>query len=160
MTRPPRFEIDGDTLPVDPKERHEALVNVFGQYLFWARHQTMQAIRSRGDSSEERSALGQQCRTDFDEIAQLRPEDRERAYAIAQRAMDIFARMMLTMISGQGFDDSLGQHHVFRYRLTMEICDSRTGDVVLEEVINRNGEKFFPEYWGRWLNRFPKCTPG
>jgi hypothetical protein len=58
------------------------------------------------------------------------------------------------MLSGQGFDDSIGANHVFRYRLEMEICDIKTGQVVYEEVLNRGGKKFFPEYWGRWLNRY------
>jgi hypothetical protein len=35
----------------------------------------------------------------------------------------------------------------------MEIVDFSSEEVVQKEVINRNGGKFFADYWGRWLNR-------
>lgn len=154
MNRPPNVRVSFENLPDDAKQRHEALVNVFGEYLFWVRNQAIQQIRMLVESPEEREKLGRLFRHTYEDASKLSPEDRKRAYALAESALTHFAKMFLTMISGQGFDDAIGSNHVFRYRLEMEICDSETGAVVFEETINRGGEKFFPEYWGRWLNQF------
>jgi len=105
---------------------------------------------------EQRNQLGKLFREVFEQAAELDADDREVALRLAQSAVGNFASLLLTMISGQGFDDHIGPDHVFRYRLDMEVCDADTGDVVLEETINRGGDRFFPDYWGRWLNRYGK----
>lgn len=159
MFSPPDFSFIVKDMPTDPEERHEILVDVFGAYLMWARKCTLDVMHQRVESEEERQRLGRLSRTCYEEAAKLSLEDRERAYQLAEATLANFARIVLTMISGQGFDDKLGPDRVFRYKLVMEICSATSGDVVSEEVINRKGKKFFPEYWGRWLNRFkPKSA--
>ncbi|MEQ8790922.1 MAG: hypothetical protein RIC55_31960 [Pirellulaceae bacterium] len=150
----PRFDVSFEELPSDPKMRHEALVDLFGEYLFWVRGQSMSRIRRLVESEEDRNKLGTLFRELFDAAAGLSNEDRETAVKLAESAVGSFAGLFLTMVSGQGFDDNLGPNHVFRFRLDMEVCDAETGEVVFEETINRGGNKYFPEYWGRWLNRY------
>jgi len=152
--RPPQFDVSFEELPSDPKERHEVLVDLFGQYFFWVRGQSMSRIRQLVESEDERNKLGKLFREVFEEVGAMSDEDRQTALKLAESAVGDFAGLLLTMISGQGFDDTLGPNHVFRYRLDMEVCDGETGEVVFEEMINRGGKKFFPEYWGRWLNRY------
>jgi hypothetical protein len=154
MERFQQSNVSFENLPATPKERHEVLVDLFGQYLFWVRNQTVERMTALVESVEDREKLGRIHRAAYEETAKLSPEDRQRAYRLVESMLGVFAKKILTMISGQGFDDPIGPRHVFRYRLDMEVCDSETGDVVFEETINRNGEKFFPEYWGRWLNRY------
>jgi hypothetical protein len=152
--RPPRFDVSFEELPNDPKERHEVLVDLFGQCLFWVRAQTLSVIRQLVDSEEERNKLGRVFREVFEKAAQLDEEGKDAALRLADSAVGNFAGLFLTMISGQGFDDVMGPNHIFRFRLDMEICDAEKGETIFEETLNRNGEKFFPEYWGRWLNRY------
>ena len=154
MLKPPKIDLDFDNLPRDPQERHEILLDVFGEYLFWVRGQTLSRARGLAESLEARKQLGTIYRKVYEEAAKLNPQDREVAYGLAEACLDCFSCLFLTMISGTGFEDHIGPNHVFRYRLDMEICDAETGDIVLEETINRNGKKFFPDYWGRWLNRY------
>jgi hypothetical protein len=153
IMRPPQFDVSFDDLPSDPKERHEVLVDLFGKYAFWVRGQAVSRTRQLVESEDKRNELGTLFRGVFDDAAKLSEEDRVTALRLAESAISNFAGLFLTMMSGQGFDDSLGPNHVFRYRLEMEVCDAETGEVVYEETINRGGKKFFPEYWGRWLNR-------
>jgi hypothetical protein len=154
--QPPKFQVSFEELPEDPKKRHEILVDLFGQYLFWVREETLSRIRTLVESEEDRNKLGKLFRETYEETAALGSQEREIALRLVQSGISNFAGLFLTMISGQGFDDPLGSKHVFRYRLDMEICDAETGEVVYEETVNRGGEKFFPEYWGRWLNLYGK----
>ncbi len=154
MIRPPRLSVSFEELPSDPRQRHEALVDAFGQYLFWVRHETLSRTRHLVESREAREELGRLFRDVYERASRLSAEDREAAYRLVEASVGFFARLFLTVISGVGFDDPIGPNHVLRFRLDMEICDAETGEIVSEETINRNGEKFFPEYWGRWLNRY------
>ncbi len=153
MTQPPKLSVSFDELPSDPKQRHEVLVDAFGEYLFWVRHETLSRTRQLVESTEARQELGRLFRDVYEQASRLSPEDREATYRLVEAAIGFFTRLFLTMISGTGFDDPIGPNHVLRFRLDMEICDAETGEVVWEETINRDGQKFFPEYWGRWLNR-------
>ncbi|MFO0949528.1 MAG: hypothetical protein U1D30_27040 [Planctomycetota bacterium] len=152
--RHPKFSVSFEELPSDPKERHEALVDLFGEYVLWVREQAISRIRRLVESEEERNKLGTLFRDVFEDAANLPVKDRIIALRLVESAIGNFAGLFLTMMSGQGFDDSLGPNHVFRYRLDMEVCDVEKGEVVYEETINRGGKKFFPEYWGRWLNKY------
>ncbi len=154
MIRPPDIPVSYEDLPEDPGQRHEALVDLFGQYLFWIRQETFDRTEQLVRSADARNQLGRLFRQAYEEAAELGDEEKRIALGLVRSSVDFFARMFLTMISGQGFDDKLGPNHVMRFRLDMEICDAETGEPVSEETINRNGEKFFPEYWGRWLNRY------
>jgi hypothetical protein len=58
------------------------------------------------------------------------------------------------MLSGTGTDQRLGGEHAIRFELNIEILRADDGVVIDRETINRDGEKFFADYWGRWLNQF------
>jgi hypothetical protein len=154
MSKPPIVDVSFENLPTDYLDRHEILVDVFGRYLLWARDESLGRMKKLVESDAERDSLGRLFREVYEEVAKLTPEDRERAYRLAEHTVSAFARMFLTMISGEGYDDPLGSRHVFRYRLQMEVCDAESGKVVFEETINRGGKRFFPDYFGRWMNRF------
>ena len=148
MVHTPKRTLSFDELPSDPKERHEALVDAFGQYLLWVRQETLSRTRQLVESNEAREELGRLFRDAYEQASRLSAADRDVAYRLVEAAVSFFGRLLLTMISGVGFDNPIGPGHAVRFRLDMEICDVETGQVVLEETINRNGEKFFPEYWG------------
>jgi hypothetical protein len=59
----------------------------------------------------------------------------------------------LNVLTAQGISHPLGEQHAIRFRLVLEICEKFEMKVVAEEMINRNGEKSFSDYWGRWLNQ-------
>jgi hypothetical protein len=153
MASPPNVGVDFDDLPGDPKARHEVLVGVFGAYLMWARKVALDTTRQRVESEDERRKLGNLFRVCYEDIASFQPADREKAYQLAEAAIASFAKIMLTMISGEGYEEKMGPDYVFRYKLIMEICRMGDDRLVMEEIINRNGKRFFPEYWGRWLNQ-------
>lgn len=151
---PPKLSVSFEELPSDSKQHHEALVDAFGQYFLWLRHETLLTTKQRVELQEARESLGQLFRDVYEQASQLNAEDRDTAFRLVEAGVSFFARLFLTMISGTGFDDPIGPNHVLRFRLDMEICDGKTGDVVSVETINKNGKKFFPEYWGQWLNRY------
>ncbi|MBI1321660.1 hypothetical protein GC170_00515 [bacterium] len=154
--RPPQFDIDFETLPPDPAERHEELVDVFGRYLFWLRNWSVSATQELAESEEARAKLGTIWRKKYDELAALTPEQRGIAFEIAEASVDRFIQLFLTMMADMGTDQRLGRDHAIRFNLEMEICDVENGEVVDQETINRGGKKFFANYWGRWLNQFAR----
>lgn len=157
MTRPPPIDVFLDQLPLDPKERHEALVEVFGQYVFWMRNFVLSDKRRLVELSAAREQLATLFREPFDRMAELEPDERVVAYQFAQECVDSFARELLRLLANSGFDLPLSDQNVVRFRLVMELCNGATGDVIDEEVLNRGG-RHFPDYWGRWLNRFAART--
>jgi hypothetical protein len=152
--RHPHFNVSFEELPTDPQARHEVLVDLFGQYLFWVRGEVLSRISMLVESEEERGKLGTLFQGVFANVAGLSKTDQETSIQLAQSAIGNFASAFLTMISGQGFDDPIGDNYFFRFKLDIEICNVDTGKTVAVETINRDGEKYFPEYWGRWLNRY------
>jgi hypothetical protein len=154
MKQRPVLKLSAESFTADPRARHEAFVDAFGQYLFWIRAEAMNRARQFVESPDSRNELGAMKRELYERAATLSPSDQETAFQLAQATVDRFARLFLTMISGRGFEDRIGPDHVLRFRLVMEVCDATDGDVELEVDVNRDGEKFFPDYWGRWLNRF------
>lgn len=155
MTRqlPPGADIRLDSLPDEPKARHEELVDLFGRYVMWLRTWSSSSVRQLVESSEARGQLGTILRHPYEEAARLSSEDRERAIKLADTAVDGFIELLLRLLAHRGFDFHLGPNHSVRYKLVMEIVDNESGDVVQEEIINRSGKKHFADYWGRWLNR-------
>jgi hypothetical protein len=55
---PLAFDKNLSQLPSDKRERHEALVDFFGQFLFWLRNSSLQASRKFIESEEWREKLG------------------------------------------------------------------------------------------------------
>jgi hypothetical protein len=153
MTRPPSTDVSFNDLPADPQQRHEALVSLFGQYLFWARNYSLERARQLAEAAEIRAQLGKIFRRPYEQLGGLQEGERIAAYEFARACTDAFAKQLLALFGNEGFDLKMGEQHAIRIRLELEICDASTGEVIAEEVLNRGG-KFFPDYWGQWLNQY------
>lgn len=156
MISPPCFPLEFSDLPIDPRVRHEVLVSVFGSMLMSMRNQSLSHIANLIENKSLRDQVRAVDRGVYEDIARLPPEGQEAALKLMKKCVDLFARTVLTMLSGDGSQKKLGSSHAVNYRLVMEILTADDGEIILEEIINRGGEKFFPEYWGRWLNQGPK----
>lgn len=153
--KPLAFDQEPSALPCEPKERHEAFVDLFGQFLLWLRNWAIDASRKFVVSEEARETLGAIRRKPFDGVAALPPEQREAAMLLVEEAVNGFAERLVWFFGDEGTDLRFGSGHAYRFRIEMEIVDIETGEIVDKETINRGG-KFFGSYWGRWLNRFGK----
>jgi hypothetical protein len=152
--RPLKIQAGLDALPTEAKARHEALVDIFAQHLFWARNAVLASSRGLAESAQERQRLGRLFRTTFENLGNLEPPQREAAYDFTKACLDSFARELLRLIGNEGLDLKLGVQHALKFHLDVEILDTETGDVVESETISSGGDKFLPDYWGRWLNRY------
>ena len=150
---PLAFNKDLSQFPSDHKERHEAFVDFFGQFLFWLRNWSLHASRKFIESAESREKLGTIRRRYYEGIAQLPPEQREAAMLLVEETLNGFAERLVWLLGDEGTDARMGSRHAYRFRVEMEIVDVETGELVEEEIINQGG-KFFGSYWGRWLNRY------
>lgn len=151
---PPQTGIRFTDLPGDPAERHEVLVDLFGETLCWLRNWAISATKELAESAEAREQLGTIRRNMYEALAALPPEHRDVALKVSEATVDRFIRLLLTMLSGIGVDHRLGDDHAIRFKLDVEICDVENADVVEHETINRDGKKYFADYWTSWLNRF------
>lgn len=150
----PGASLDYTSLPIDPADRHEALVDFFGQVLMRLRNWSLEASRTLVESNEAREKLATIRRGCFDGVARLSPEQRKEAMLLAEDTLDGFIERFLWLLGNEGTDDRIGPSHAYRLRIEMEVIDVNADEVVEEEAINRGGSKFFGSYWGRWLNRF------
>jgi|688.fasta_scaffold410732_2 hypothetical protein len=141
-------------LPTEPKERHEALVDVLGELLLSLRNWSVAATRRVLESSNSQPGTLTPRESQFAGLADLSPEQRELVGKLSQVTTDRFIQLLLTMLGGTGVDQRLGDEHAIRFKLDLEICRVDTHDVVEVETLNRGGKKFFGDYWGRWINRF------
>lgn len=137
----------------DGRLRHEALVDLFGQYVFWLRNWTNRMTRKLVESREARERLGAIQRRPYEAISRQPNEEREEALLLGASTLDSFIQLLLGVLGHVGFDFQLGDKHTLRFRLIMEVVDRESGDIVHEEIVNRDGSKHFPNYWGRWLNQ-------
>jgi hypothetical protein len=155
--RPPNISFNGDQLQKSKDELHELLVGIFGAYVMWCREQALRNTRQLVESPEAREKIARVLREPFERAAcEFSEEQKDIAQQLQSRAVASFGKLLLTLFSGTGFDQPLGTEFVARFRLVMEICDSTEGKVISEEVLNRNGKKFFAEYWAKWLNEYPE----
>jgi hypothetical protein len=152
--RPPSIDINLSDLPADPKQRHETLVSIFGRYMIWLRNWAVGASRQLVESKEARDKLGTIRRAKYDSVAEFDPIQRDAACNLAEATVDRFIQLFLTMLSGTGVDQRLGENHAVRFKLDMEIMDLDTEEVVEQQTMNRATDKPFADYSGRWLNQF------
>jgi hypothetical protein len=152
------FDKDLSQLPSDEKERHEAFVDFFGQFLFWLRNSSLQASRNFIESKEWRDKLGTIRRRYYEGVAQLPSEQREAAILLVEETLNGFIERLTWLLGDEGTDAKIGRRHAYRFRVEMEIVDAKTGEIVEVETINRGG-RFFGSYWGRWLNRYSSQKP-
>jgi hypothetical protein len=62
-------------------------------------------------------------------------------------------RHVLALLTSGGAANRLGKEHAIRYKVVMEIIQRKDFQVLFEEVINRDGENVFFQYFGRWLDQ-------
>lgn len=160
MITPPVFPFDLDSLPENNQERHERVVELFGDYMMWIRGQTMEHVSSLTSSVDSSHSIARVSREPYEAVASMSVPDREKAIALAKVAIDSYAKIFLTMLSGTGNDQRLGVDHSAKFLLSMEIHDIEKDEVVVDEIVNRGGKKFFPEYWGRWINKRHQASKG
>jgi hypothetical protein len=152
------FDTSLSQLPSAPKERHEAFVEFFGQFLFWLRNSALDSSRRFIESEEWREKLGTIRRRCYEGVARMPPEQRDAAMLLVEETLNGFAERLAWLLGDEGVDARLGTQHAYRFRVVMEVVDLETGEIVEEETINRGG-KFFGSYWGRWLNRYSTSKP-
>jgi hypothetical protein len=151
--QPPGSDFDLKSLPDDKAERHEAIVDLLGQYIFWMRNWSVSRSKELVDSDEARGQLGTIQRERFDGIASLGPKDKEAALAFAEATVDDFCDLLLRFLGNEGYDLRTGSGEAVQVLLEMIFINVTSDQVVKREVVNRDGNSM-PKYWGRWLNRF------
>jgi hypothetical protein len=151
---PPTVNQPYDEMPTEDDARNEAAVELFGQHVFSLRNQLIERLRQLIESSEARGRLGSLHRKEYDAVAALDPTVREAALALARKAIDNYLQDILMLFTGPGDSLSFGRQHVINYRLTLEVKDVSTDNVVEEFEINRECRKVFYDYYARWLNRY------
>lgn len=144
--------VSWDKFSADPAERHEQLVAYFGRRVMQLRMGAIINARRLIEDASARDRLGAIHREPFVRCANLPPEGQDAALKLGQSIADNVLYLVLTLISGTGIDERLDENHAINWRLVAEVMDIDAEAIVYEEVINRGGEKFFPDYWGRWLN--------
>ncbi len=154
QNQPLRIEIELDQLPQDPRLRHELLVDVLGQYLLWLRNRSVDSSRKVIETPDVKEKLGNIRWKRYEGVASMSSDQQQAACQLAEATVDRFIQLLLTMLSGTGVDQRLGSTYAIRFRLDIEVLDVESENVVVSETINRGGQKFFADYWGRWLNRF------
>jgi hypothetical protein len=150
---PPHIEIDIESLPIDDSDRHEVLVDIFDKYLIWARDAVISGCKRFAESASNRSKLAALFREPYEHVAEIPEPQRNACYQFAQVNVDKFAKELLYLLSHRGLDFKLGSRYAARFNLEIEICDVKSGEVIIREPINTEGKSFFADYWSRWLNR-------
>jgi len=149
---PPIVTAEVSDLPSDLEARHEALVDIFGSMLFSIRRQALERITGLIHSPDDRSAMGKIFRQPYESVSALPPESQDAAIALAKTSVDLFTRMLLTMLADQGTDHRFGRHHSINFQLILEVMENATEKIVIQQTLNRGGDKSLPNYWGRWLS--------
>jgi hypothetical protein len=152
--RPPTVKGAYQDMPSEPAARKEAAVELFGQHLFSFRNQLIERLERLVESAEIRKHCGSLHRKEYDAVAALPPEQREAAIALARKAIDLYMQDILALFTGTGDDDRFGSEHAINYQLMLQVKDVTSDEVVEEFAINRECEKVFSQYYGRWLNRY------
>jgi hypothetical protein len=156
MVKAPTTQGSFSELLTAPTARAEAFVNVFGQHLFSSRNQALALIRERVESDAERTKLGRLRRAVYDAVAALPPEGQQAALRLAEWSADTVLQLLLALFgAGPACQDLVfGSGHALAYRVVLEVRDAESGEVVETADVNRAGQRFLGDYFGRWLNQF------
>lgn len=163
MRTAPQTTLTPSQVPDEPGEAKEAMLEIFGQHLFWLRNQRLRILRRLLADESSRAKLGTVFRRPFDAMASHGEEAANAAVDFAEQAIDGYMKDLLAMLTNIGDDMRFGPGHSLRYRLVLEVVDPATDTVVREEVINRDTEDWLPGYYGGWLveyDRYPAETEG
>ena len=151
----PTIKQQSAELPADPDERLEAFIDIFGQHSFSTRNQVIDLIRDLLLHSEPAQTMDKQRRELFYAAKNLDEKSRRLIEEICRVGIDLFLQHMLGLFMNTGTGLRLDDTHCIRYRVVMEIVDHSDEDekIMDERVINRDGQKAFSDYYGRWLLR-------
>ncbi len=171
-----------DQLPDDPAQRHEALLEIFGQDVLGHRNN---ALRSVFKKIENRGSGELPYDKDFFAKAaeSLSTEQREICQTLAVRVIADFMSGFMTMLCSHSSNKPLGRNHGIAYHLLLEIESlnrtreesSADENMELEDFdppdqrqpsatepdaslevheLQTGGRLFFPNYWNRWQHKF------
>jgi hypothetical protein len=132
----------------------DAAVDVLGQHLFSLRNQLVERLRRVIESDEVRKRIGSLHRKEYDAVSALAPAEREAAFALARKTIDLYMQDILVLLTGTGDTLRFGEDYAVNYRLVLEVKEVAADNVIEEFDINRKCKKVFHDYFGRWLNRF------
>ena len=152
--RPPTVKTSYSDLPSEPKARKEAAVDLFGQHLFSLRNQLFERIRRIVETPEIRERMANLQRQEYDDVASLSPDAREKALALSRTAIDGYLKQILSLLTGIGDSLAFGPYQAIIYRLVLQIKDVESDHIIEEFDINRDSKRVFYDYYGRWLNRY------
>ncbi len=109
-------------------------------------------------SQESRNRVGRLHRVEYDAAARLSAEDREIALQLAQKSVDLFMQRFLALLQCNGLSTDLkaGEEHAIAYELLLTFIRADDLGPIETHAVNKDGEKVFSEYFGRWLNRYGK----
>lgn len=141
-------------MPAERAARIEIARDVFGQHLFFLRNHLVERLHRITQSEEIRKRFGTLHRKEYDAVAALSPVERDAAISLARKTIDLYMQEVLSLFTHKGIDLRFGNAHAANYRLVLEVKEIESNEVVEEFTINRDCEKAFYEYYGRWLNRF------
>ena len=150
----PVAAIDKTLTDLPASEQHEALLEIFGEHVFWARNSVLASIEGLITSEEKRERLAKLFSAPFDRAASLGDDERRIVMEVLETGLDSFAKELLRIIGNEGLDVQINDCEAVRYRLDAELCSTESGDVEASQTISRGGKRFLPECWGRWLNKF------
>src|SRR5690554_4807467 len=106
--KPLAFDKEPSQLPVEPTQRHEAFVDLFGQFLFWLRNWSLDASRGLISSKEAREELGTIRRKYYEGVAELDPEQREAAMLFVEETLNGFMERLIWLLADEGTDSRFG----------------------------------------------------
>jgi hypothetical protein len=154
-----RFVASGtslEDLPSDPKERHETFIEIFGRQLFSLRNEVLQNIRSVVKAPQEaRDRMGKLDSQEYTAVAKLPEDVQEMALGLSRKAVDSLLQHLLMLFTHNGLstDIALGSDQAIAYEILLKAIRKDNLEAVEEHIVNKDGERVFSEYFGRWLNR-------
>jgi hypothetical protein len=143
-------------LPSDPKRRHEAFIEIFGRQLFSLRNEVLQNTRAIVKAAQEaRDRMGKLNSRQYTAVAGLPEDAQEAALGLSRKAIDSFMQHLLILFTHNGLstDISLGTDHAIAYEILLKAIRKDNLEAVEEHIVNKDGERVFSEYFGRWLNQ-------
>jgi hypothetical protein len=150
------LETSLENLPSDPKERHEAFIEIFGRQLFSLRNEALQSIRAIVKAPQEaRDRMGKLNSQEYTAVAKLPEDMQEVALSLSRKAIDSFLQNLLLLFTYNGLstDIALGADHAIAYEILLKAIRKDNLEAVEEHTVNKDSEKVFGQYLGRWLNR-------
>jgi hypothetical protein len=145
-----------ENLPSDPKERHEAFIEIFGRQLFALRNEVLEDTHAIVKAPQEaRDRMGKLNSQAYTSVAQLPEDAQNAALNLSRKAVDSLLKRLLMLFTHNGLstDIVLGIDHAIAYEILLKAIRRDNLEAVEEHVVNKNGDKVFAEYFGRWINR-------